>query len=275
MDVLHAACVLPVLHYGLDVGLLQKGDSADFIVVSDLKDFNVLQTYIDGKKVAEYGQAIISDYTSKLINNFSTGKKTPSDFHMKTSKTGNLHLRVIEALDGQIITNSIQAELPVIQGCVQSDLTQDVLKLCVVNRYQDAPPAIAFVKGFGLKDGALASSVAHDSHNIIAVGTDDEVLCKAVNAIIEHQGGISMVNNQNVAVLPLPVAGLMTNQDAQSTGQRYEALDAGVKAMGCILRAPFMTLSFLALPVIPSLKLTDKGLFDVDAFNFADLFSVS
>jgi len=273
MDVLHAACVLPVQHYGLDVGLLQKGDHADFIIVSDLKDFKVLQTYINGNKVAENGQAYMADYSSTGINNFSTDKKTTTDFRLKVGEGDKKNIRVIEALDGQIITKSIQAKLPVADGFVQPDPAQDILKLCVVNRYQDAPPAIAFVKGFGLKNGALASSVAHDSHNIIAVGTDDDTICKAVNAIIEHQGGISMVNAQTLAVLPLPVAGLMTAQDAVSTGRQYEQLDAGVKAMGCTLCAPFMTLSFLALPVIPSLKLTDKGLFDVDAFNFADIFS--
>lgn len=273
MNVLHAACVLPVQHYGLDVGLLQKGDHADFIVVSDLKDFKVLQTYINGNKVSENGQAYMADYSSTGINNFSTDKKTATDFRLKANEGDKKNIRVIEALDGQIITKSIQAELPVAEGFVQTDPAQDILKLCVVNRYQDTPPAIAFVKGFGLKNGALASSVAHDSHNIIAVGTNDDTICNAVNAIIEHRGGISMVNAQAVAVLPLPVAGLMTTQDAVSTGRQYEQLDSCVKAMGCTLRAPFMTLSFLALPVIPSLKLTDKGLFDVDAFNFADIFS--
>ena len=276
MDVLHAACVLPVQHYGLDVGLLQKGDHADFIVVSDLKDFKVMQTYINGNKVAEKGQAYMKDYSSTGINNFSINTKTANEFRLKANSEGNKKtVRVIEAIDGQIITKSIQAELPVKEGFVQPDPAQDILKLCVVNRYQNAPPAIAFVKGFGLQNGALASSVAHDSHNIIVAGTDDEAICKAVNTIIEHQGGISMVNEPSVAVLPLPVAGLMTALDARSTGQKYEQLDAGVKAMGCNLRAPFMTLSFLALSVIPSLKLTDRGLFDVDAFNFADVFSVS
>ncbi len=273
MNVLHAACVLPVKHYGLDVGLLQPRDDADFIVVADLKDFKVLQTYIHGNKVAENGQVNLADYTSALINNFSATPKTPTDFRLKAGNGSSRNIRVIEALDGQLITRGIQAALPVKQGFVQPDVRRDILKLCVVNRYENTEPAIGFVKNFGLREGALASSVAHDSHNIIAVGVDDESICKAVNGIIEHRGGISLATSQSIEVLPLPVAGLMSDRNAVDTGHQYEALDTAAKALGCTLRAPFMTLSFLALPVIPSLKLTDKGLFDVDAFTFADIFS--
>ncbi|HRN92829.1 MAG TPA: adenine deaminase C-terminal domain-containing protein, partial [Ferruginibacter sp.] len=144
----------------------------------------------------------------------------------------------------------------------------DILKIAVINRYHPAPPAVAFIKNFGLTHGAIASSVAHDSHNIVVVGTSDEAMCRAVNLIIEHRGGLSAVSNEATHVLPLPVAGLMSHDEGYKVAESYTAIDQFVKkTLGSTLTAPFMTLSFMALLVIPHLKLSDKGLFDGDQFT--------
>lgn len=273
-DILHAACILPVSHYSLPVGTLKVNDPADFIVIDDLKSMSVKQTYIDGNLVAENGKALFNNYPSATINNFSVHKKNVSDFQLKANNANHQQIKAIEALDGQLITKSLIATLPVEDGIVITDIRQDILKICVVNRYQDAPPAIGFIKGFGLKSGAIASSVAHDSHNIVAVGTSDEDICAAVNSIIENNGGISLSGHQKTITLPLPIAGLMSDKNAKTVAAQYESITEKAKALGSTLRAPFMTLSFMALPVIPSLKITDKGLFDVDSFTFTDVFNL-
>lgn len=271
-DVLHAACVLPVEHYKLDTGLLRAGDAADFIVVNNLEQCDVTATYIDGVKVAEKGRSLIGFETTASINNFSTERKKPEDFQIKSNtEKNNIDCNVIVALNGQIITDSLVANMPIVDGLILADAQQDIAKITVVNRYDNTPAAVAFVKNFGLKKGALASSVAHDSHNIVAVGVDDAAICAAVNAVIDAEGGISYFDGAATLVMPLPVAGLMSNQDAATVAAQYEQLDAAVKSHGCPLDAPFMTLSFLALPVIPALKITDKGLFDVNSFSFVDL----
>lgn len=267
--VLRAACVNPVLHYGLDVGLLRPGDNADFILVNDLQNFDVLQTWINGKCVAEKGKSLISSFNNPntedtVINRFACGKKTIADFHYPAAVT---ELPVIEALDGQLITNNWET------GKIihQPDINNDLLKIVVVNRYRDEAVATAFIKNFGLKKGAIASSVAHDSHNIVAVGVDDESICNAVNLIIEHKGGISLYCHSAEAdvqhLLPLPVGGLMSNDDGYAVAQQYSAMDKAAKALGSTLSAPYMTLSFMALLVIPHLKISDKGLFDGDRFR--------
>jgi adenine deaminase len=271
-DVLHAACILPALHYGLDVGLLSVGDPADFIVVSDLKDFNIKSVYIDGLLVAAEGKTLIRASIPERINNFNIAEKEIRDFNLitATDKT-TLTCKVIDAIDGQLITGMFHAALQVIDGCVMPDIDQDILKIGIVNRYNEAPVAMGFIRNFGLKKGALASSVAHDSHNIVFVGADDESICRAVNLLISHKGGISLSDGKMDDVMPLPVAGLMSDQDAWIASAQYERLDVGAKQLGSKLVAPFMTLSFMALPVIPSLKITDKGLFNVNAFTFTDL----
>lgn len=269
-DVLQAACINPVRHYGLNVGLLRPGDPADFIVVENLQSFRVLATYIEGQKTAEAGRSLIPRVEAPVINRFNTSPKRPQDFHLQalTHK-----IRFIEALDGEIVTRSGMADIAVQNGLATADPAQDLLKITVVNRYQDAPPAVAFIRGFGLQKGAIASCVGHDSHNIIAVGTDDASLCAAVNAVIASTGGISAVGAGREMVLPLPVAGIMTQADGYETARAYAEIDAWVKSeLGCRLGAPFMTLSFMALLVIPELKLSDKGLFDGAAFAFAELF---
>ncbi|UYQ92274.1 adenine deaminase [Chitinophaga horti] len=269
--ILQAACINPVKHYQLDVGLLQPGDPADFIVVDDLQQFNILSTYINGQKVAEAGKTLINSVPSEPVNYFDAKPHQPSDFIL--SATGEcIKVKVMEALEGQLITNSLEATLPVINNAIISDVTQDVLKIAVVNRYKPAPVALGFIRNFGLKEGAIASSVAHDSHNIIAVGTNDEALCEAVNEIIRCQGGITATGGASTQTLPLPVAGLMSNLDGYEVARRYSELDKAAKQLGSTLDAPFMTLSFMALLVIPHLKLSDLGLFDGDKFAFTPVY---
>ena len=267
--VLQAACLNPITHYSLPVGQVRSGDSADFILVKDLEKFEVLVTYIQGQKVAENGKTLISRVKNEVINNFDTSPKKPEDFQIPAS--GN-KVRVIEALDGQLITPEIEGEILIRDGLAESNPEKDILKITVVNRYQDAPPAVAFIKNFGLKAGAIASSVGHDSHNIIAVGVDDESICRAVNLLIQAKGGISAVSGENEEVLPLPVGGIMSPEDGYQVAEAYTQIDRMVKKMGSTLNSPFMTLSFMALLVIPDLKLSDKGLFDGKRFEFADVF---
>jgi adenine deaminase len=274
-DILRMACVNPVEHYRLPVGLLRVGDPADFIVVEDLENFQVRQTYIRGELVAENGISLIENVASEPVNEFNATEKQPENFQTPQFAVRNSQsplLRVIEVLDGQLLTNEIQVPARLENGLVVPDLDNDILKLTVVNRYTDAPPAVAFVKNFGLKTGALASSVAHDSHNVIAVGTSDEALCEAVNLVIADRGGLAAVGHNLTIVLPLPIAGLMSGDDGYEVARRYTELDRFVKdRLGCSLGAPFMSLSFLALLVIPTLKLSDRGLFDGEAFRFTDV----
>lgn len=266
--VLQAACTNPVKHYNLDVGLLQKGDAADFILVNNLTDFNVLETYIDGKLVAKNGTSFIEFLDVEILNNFNVDFKKVSDFEFHSASE---KIRVIEALDGELVTNEIESDSLIADGNLVSNINTDILKMTVVNRYQNSTPAIAFIKNFGLKEGAIASSVGHDSHNIIAVGVSDEEICRAVNLIILQKGGVCAVNASEEKILPLPIAGIMSEKSAQETGNSYAEIDKMAKEMGSTLRAPFMTLSFMALLVIPSLKLSDKGLFDGTYFQFTSL----
>ncbi|MCH3884175.1 adenine deaminase [Tenacibaculum aquimarinum] len=266
--VLQAACVNPVKHYNLDVGLLQKGDDADFVVVDSLEKFNVLETYINGELVAKNGESFVKHVDFEVLNNFDTDKKSISDFRFESSSE---KIRVIEALDGELVTNQLEENSLIKDGNLVSNTATDVLKMTVVNRYKNDEPAIAFIKNFGLKEGAIASSVGHDSHNIIAVGVSDEAICKAVNLIIENSGGVCAVTNSEEKIVSLPVAGIMSDKPAEEIGKAYAELDKMAKQMGSKLRAPYMSLSFMALLVIPTLKLSDKGLFDGSSFKFTSL----
>ena len=266
--VLQAACINPVTHYKMNIGLLNEGDAADFIVVEDLVDFKVVQTYIDGKLVAENGKSLVISNSSELLNNFDCDEKKILDFRFAILDFAE-EVYAIEALDGQLITNKLVCNPIIKNGFYESDVAKDILKMVVVNRYKNAPVAKAFIKNFGLKQGAIASSVAHDSHNIVAVGVDDESLMKAVNLVIKEKGGVSSVSNQKEMILGLPVAGLMSNKDGYKVAAAYTAIDKMVKEeLGSTLTAPLMTLSFMALLVIPHLKLSDLGLFDGDGFKF-------
>jgi len=266
--VLQVACINPVKHYNLDVGLLNKGDAADFIVVKDLVNFKTLQTYIDGELVFSNGVSHIKSVPFEVLNNFNTDKKEVADFRFETSAK---HIRVIEALEGELVTNELIEDSLIVYGNLVSNTKADNLKMTVVNRYQNKQPAIAFIKNFGLKEGAIASSVGHDSHNIIAVGATDEAICKAVNLLVEAKGGICAVSNSEEKIVPLPVAGIMSDKDGKTIGKQYAELDKMAKTLGCTLNAPYMTLSFMALLVIPRLKLSDKGLFDGEKFEFTSL----
>ena len=266
--VLQAACINPVKHYNLEVGLLQKGAAADFILVDNLKEFNVLETYINGELVAKNGKSFVKSVPFEILNNFNTDTKKVADFRFESSAN---KIRVIEALDGELVTNQMEAASLIVDGNLVSNTATDVLKMTVVNRYKNEAPAIAFIKNFGIKEGAIASSVGHDSHNIIAIGVSDEAICKAVNLIIENRGGICAVNNLQEKIVSLPVAGIMSNLSAEEIGKSYAELDQMAKEMGSKLSAPYMSLSFMALLVIPSLKLSDKGLFDGTSFQFTSL----
>jgi adenine deaminase len=268
--VLRAACINPALHYKLEVGLLREGDAADFIVAEDLQHFKVTATYIDGMLVAENGRTLINRVAVTPINQFDCKEISPADIVLK--KSGE-QVPVIEALDGQLITNKIYVDASTLASGsddLKSDPSTDVLKMVVVNRYFHATPAVSFIRNFGFKHGAIASSVAHDSHNIIAVGVDDESICKAINLVVKEKGGVSCVNNVHELVLGLPVAGLMSDKDGYEVSKLYTTIDAKAKDLGSSLAAPFMTLSFMALLVIPHLKLSDKGLFDGDTFSFIE-----
>lgn len=269
-NVLRAASVNPVLHYKLDIGLLREGDPADFILANDLENFTIHQTYINGELVAEDGKSFIQSVSSTSINQFDCKEITANDLAITTADhpATDGKIPVIEALDGQLITNRLQLQGKEVNGHWVSDVAQDMLKMVVINRYHTAPVAKCFIKNFGFKHGAIASSVAHDSHNIVAVGADDESLAKAINLVIKERGGVSCVNNGNAKVLGLPVAGLMSTDDGYKVADAYTAIDAMAKLLGSGLAAPFMTLSFMALLVIPHLKLSDKGLFDGDRFEF-------
>jgi adenine deaminase len=264
--VLKAACLNPVEHYKLEVGLLRENDPADFILVDDLENFGIEATYINGELVAESGQSRISFSPSEVINNFNTAPKRAEQFRLPAGTASEV--RVIEAFDGQLITRQVWATPKIENGLLVSDTEQDVLKITVVNRYENAEPAVAFIKNIGITRGAIASSVGHDSHNIIAVGVDDESIARAVNLIISAKGGVAAVDGENEQLLPLPVAGIMSAADGYEVAGAYSAIDRMSKEMGSKLASPFMTLSFMALLVIPSLKLSDKGLFNGDEFKF-------
>ncbi len=267
--VLRAACINPVLHYKLDVGLLKENDPADFILINNPADFEILETYIDGNLVAKDGTSFIPTSPERIVNNFDIDFKDAADFKIQLANT---KVKVIEVIDGQLITKThIGNILLDAEGNAVSNIQEDILKVAVINRYYDAPVAVAFIKNFGLKEGALASSVAHDSHNIIVVGVDDESMCKAANAVINERGGLSVTDGETTEILGLPVAGLMSIDSCEVVGEKYTELVRFAKEIGCTLHSPFMSLSFMALLVIPQLKLSDKGLFDGEKFEFSPL----
>jgi adenine deaminase len=269
-NVLRATSLNPIKHYKMDVGLLQVKDPADFCIVTDLKSFDVTATYIDGLLVAENGITKITSVEEETVNNFDCSEITRNQIMVEDM---GKPVQVIVVEDGQLITEKATATLIGNKGYLEADVTQDVLKIVVVNRYFDAPPAIAFIKNFGLKQGAIASCVAHDSHNIIAVGTNDKDITEAINLIIKSRGGVSLVNGEERKIVSLPVAGIMSTIDGYEVANLYEAIDVRAKELGATLSAPFMTLSFCALLVIPKLKLSDKGLFDGESFAFTDIYA--
>ena len=268
-NILKAACINPVVHYQLPTGMARVNDPANFIVIEDLTHFKVAQTYINGQLVAEKGQSLIQPIDEKIINQFDTTLIKVEDIQVDlgTYPTKENKIAVIEAIDGQLITNYLWEDPTITDGKIISDTNKDILKIVVYNRYHPAAPKMAFIKNFGFKHGAIASTVAHDSHNIIAVGVNDHEIVQAINAVIQEKGGISCVKEQESKVLGLPVAGLMSKDDPYMVAEAYSTIDAMAKSLGSKLGSPFMTLSFMALLVIPHLKLSDKGLFDGDRFK--------
>ncbi len=270
-NVIKAACINPVLHYKLDVGLLRVGDPADFIIADDLINFNIKQTYINGNALLNNGKTIIKSVSTNPINQFNCELIIPEKLVILKNEYKDIegNIPVIEALDGQLITNKLMLKGKLFNNEWVTDIENDLLKMVVVNRYNNAPITKCFIKNFGFKSGAIASTVAHDSHNIVAVGADDITLVNAINLVIKAKGGVSCVDgNKNELLLPLPVAGLMSADDGYLVAEKYTAIDAMAKSLGSTLSAPFMTLSFMALLVIPHLKLSDMGLFDGDRFEF-------
>jgi adenine deaminase len=269
-DVLRACSVNPVNHYHLPVGLLQEGDSADFIIVDHPDTLKILKTIIKGEIVSENGNTLIQSVNEELPNIFCAKPIVSKDILVEDKGT---LIRVQRALDGQLITESFECKPLVNNGFIESDTERDILKILVMNRYTAATPSLGFINGFGLKKGALASTVAHDSHNIIAVGTNDEDIIQAVNLLIANKGGIAVCDGENQHILPLPVGGIMSADDGKSVAERYARIHLMAKDLGSPLNAPFMTLSFMALLVIPALKMSDKGLFDGNLFAFTSLYS--
>lgn len=269
MKVLRSCILNPVDHYGLQVGLLRPGDDADLIVVKDLKDFDVLQTYIRGTLVAESRKTLIKSVKANTPNHFVAKKISPEQLAVKAAGD---KMRVIKVIPGELITEEMIVTPKTENGQVVSDLDRDILKLVVINRYQKAEPAIAFINNLGFRSGAIASTVAHDSHNIIAAGTSDAEISRAINLLIKSKGGIVLVNDEQEHLLPLPVAGLMSADDGYKTAAAYENINHLTRQLGTTLEAPFMALSFMALLVIPKLKLSDAGLFDGTKFEFTSLF---
>lgn len=269
IDVLRICSLTPIKHYKLDVGLLQLGDDADFVVVNNLTDFDVKATYIQGEKVSENGIPTFPRYVpSELINQFNAEKITTAQLHVIPTHG---QLKVINVDDGQLFTHKILCQPKIVDGNIVSDVENDVLKLVVYNRYQPSVPAIGFIRNIGLKRGALASTVAHDSHNIVAVGTSDEEIASAINQIIDSKGGILACDGSKTSLLSLPIGGLMSDAEGSKVAERYEEVDAMAKELGSTLHAPFMTVAFMSLLVIPELKLGDKGLFDGKNFRFVEL----
>jgi adenine deaminase len=265
-DVIRCATVNPARHYGLAVGLLRAGDPADFIEVESWENFRVRRTWLGGRLVASGGRSLLPHQRARIVNQFRALPRKAADFAVPAGKG---KLNVIQALNGQLITRRLRLRPKTVAGQIVADPARDVLKIAVVNRYaRSAPVAVGFIRGFGLRAGALASSVAHDSHNIVAVGVDDASLAAAVNRVIAHRGGISVVGRGRRAVLPLPIAGLMSDADGRAVARRYTELDGRAKQLGTKLAAPFMTLSFMALLVIPDLKLSDRGLFSGTKWAF-------
>jgi adenine deaminase len=268
-DIMEVAVVNPSKHYGIKAGMLGKGDPADFIVIDSLESFNILETWIDGEKVFDGKNTGFNTVASVAVNNFHCSAVSEDDIKVENRKSG---VKVIDVVDGDLVTGLYEWFHKQQGEYLESDPGEDILKIIVKDRYKDAPPSMAFARGFGLKSGAIASSVAHDSHNIIAVGVDDSAICKAINKIVEMKGGLAVCQGDKCESLQLEVAGIMSDVPCGTMASSYKQLSDMVTDMGSNLMSHFMTLSFMALLVIPELKLSDRGLFDGRQFEFTDLF---
>jgi adenine deaminase len=269
MDAIRACTLNPVMHFKLDCGLLQAGDAADFIFTDSLTDFNILSTYINGIEYASNGKSYLKSVSAGRPNRFEAHTINPLMLEVP-AEPGKL--KVIQAYDGELVTGKFLVKPRIVNGLIENDIQSDILKIVVINRYQPSSPAIGYIRGFGLKQGALASTVAHDSHNLICVGVNDEDMCKAINLLVKSKGGIAVACGDRHEILPLPIAGIMTDISGEEVAEHYEKINNFAHELGSPLRAPFMTLSFMALLVLPELKLSDRGLFDGNTFSFTSLF---
>ena len=273
LTALRVACLNPVEHYQLPVGLLREGDPADFLVVEDLRDFRVVETWVRGRRIARNGESLLPYEIPPLPNRFAAAPVAPSALKIPCAKAAG-HVEVIAVQEGQLVTGRETHEMRARSGELVSDTGRDLLKIAVLSRYHpSARPALGFITHFGLKRGAIASSVAHDSHNIIAVGVSDDAISRAINLIVSHRGGVCAVSDDDECILPLPIAGLMSEREASAAAAGYAAVEQFARDLGSPLAAPLMTLSFMALLVIPELKLSDQGLFDGANFQFVGLFA--
>ena len=267
-NILQTVCINPVKHYNLEVGLLQKNDLADFIVIDNFENFNILKTIINGKVQFENNEIQFSNTSFNEINNFNAKPISISDITL--SKTSNNKFNVINCFDGDLFTKRSIETIKTKNNTFISNTETDILKIVVYNRYNESKPIIGLIKGFGLKKGAIAQSIAHDSHNIIAVGTNDNDITNAINKIVENKGGISLADDNNILDIKLEIAGLMTNKPVKEIAEKYEFITHKTIELGSKLKSPFMTLSFMALLVIPEIKIGDKGIFDGVKFKFID-----
>jgi adenine deaminase len=267
-DVIRSATINPSIHYGLEAGLLREGDKADIVVVDSLEEMNVIGTWIKGEKVFSEGKVLFKYNTPAAVNNFNCEPLNEKDILVRNRKT---EIRVIVANEGELLTGeehftSGESEF------IVPDVNSDVLKIVVKDRYKDLPAAVGFIKGFGIKDGAFASSIAHDSHNIISVGTNDRDIVNSINEIVKMRGGLSVCSGRKIQSVRLDIGGIMTTRSCEAIAADYDSLNKLTGTMGCSMKAPFMTLSFMALLVIPDLKIGDQGLFDVKKFEKVSLF---
>jgi adenine deaminase len=267
-DVIRSATVNPAEHYGLDTGLLRTGDNADFIIVDSLQEMNVKETWINGNKVFSDGKTLFAYSGTNPVNRFNCRFLVDTDIAV-VNKMGKI--RIIEAEEGELLTAESHAS-PGNSDLITPDPDNDILKIVVKDRYKDSSPAVGFIRGFGIKDGAFASSIAHDSHNIIAVGANDADIIKSINEIVRLKGGLSVSARGSLKSIGLNIGGIMTSRPCEEIAHDYEELNSLVGSLGCTMKSPFMTLSFMALLVIPDLKIGDRGLFDVKKFEPVSLF---
>lgn len=266
-NLLQAACINPVRHYHIEgCGPLSQGEKATFIAVDNLENLQVMATYIDGQKVYDAKEGVNDHLLSSgkpaptaLPNAFSAVKIAVSDLTIHLGDAQKV--KAIVASDGQLLTQCKIVDLENLPDA-------SIQKIVVYNRYGNGQPQAAYIEGFGLRRGAIAATIAHDSHNLIAIGATDEEIVTAINTLIDTKGGIAVVCGHERTVMPLPIAGLMSDRRGEEVAAQYKTLLSKAAALGCPFRSPFITMSFMALPVIPELKLTDKGLVDVSAFDF-------
>lgn len=265
-DVLKIASFNPISHYKINAGCLREGDPADFIVVRNLDTFDVLSVYIDGIEKYNYSGNNEKPHPTpvKIINHFNRDTISLADL-AKPIKEKIVSIKVIP---GELVTQRIDFKLESPTQNFESDVKRDILKIVYLNRYQNTPPQIAFISGFELKEGAFATTISHDSHNIITVGCSDKDILGAINAVILEKGGLAVKNHKGIIKLPLPIAGIMSASDGETVASLWETLTEELKQMGCKLDSPFMTLSFMSLIVIPELKIGEQGLFDYEHFKF-------